>query len=467
MSIEGVILGVGLDVRRPHESGKSADQPASALLPKDLQLPLRDRLLDDQWAAQVFAERLGERGRLEVQRVERLRAKYRIGESVRTVHRVWVDGVSYLVSTRMRATGAEAMFADARRTERPCSPLRGVCFDAELKAVFWTFPNDRCLAGLDALSTPLPLIRDLYPGRLSIEVVGYNPERAAIARVSQPDGQAVGFAKLYAANDLEQARRALLWLEHALTAADSPLRVPRLRAWDDRRHLLIVDAVAGQHLDAVPEARLVRAFTALGTSLARLHALPTDASPFTLPRFGAFDDDQLVRAGEVVAWARPDLGDLVRRTVDLLVAHRPSDQQPVCVHGDVNARNWLVALDQPGFANATRQATRDDVGFIDFDVASYGPAAADIASVLALLRTRALTGEWTPQREVQLVAALRNGYEAVRPNPPNRELRWFQAAALLVERAQRSITRVRPDQIAHLESLVADAHAHAVEVSRG
>lgn len=456
--------------------------PASAL-PDDPLLPSRDRLLDDRLAAELFAERLGAHTRLSVQRVERLRAKYRIGESVRTVHRVWVDGRSHFVSARMRAADAAAMFAEARRGERACAPMRGVWHEPDMKTVFWTFPNDRCLNGLDAATEPLPLVRALYPGDLSLEVVGYNPERAVISRVSRPHQPASGFLKLYACGGLEPARRSLLWLRDAITAAGSPLRVPHLRAWDDRRRLLVVDAVAGVHLHAVPPTHLVRAFAALGTSLGRLHALPTEGSPRTLPRFEAFEAGELVRAGEVVTWARPALGDLARRTVDLLVAHRPSSQECVCVHGDLNVRNFLFApgVDQPAFSRvdarqATHaatvgrrdwQATRDDVGLIDFDLASRGPAAADIAGILAWLRTRALTGEWTHEREVELGDALRRGYQGIRSLPPERELRWFLAAALLVERAQRSVTRVRLGQLSYLESLVAAAHAGAVEVSRG
>lgn len=493
--------GIAFGIRPPSAappSGSSGSAPTTPalVLPLDPRLPARDRLLDDCLVAEMFAERLGEHGRLTVERVERLRAKYRVGESVRTVHRVWVGGQRYLVSARMRTTDADVMFDEARRCERACSPVRGVWYERDMKTVFWTFPNDRCLVGLDALSTPLPLVRALYPGDLSIDVVGYNPERAAIAAVSRPDEAASGFLKLYAGGGLEPARRALLWLREAITGSGSPLRVPRLRAWDDRRHLLVVDAVAGVHLDAVPQDELVRAFTALGASLGHLHALPTEGSLCPLPPFTAFDADHLARAGDVVTWARPTLENLARRTVDLLVAHRPLVQDSVCVHGDVNTRNFLFAPagdrptvitdtapadDQRSLATAVAwQATRApspdtrgwrpshyDAGFIDFDVASHGPAAADIAAVLAWLRTRALTGESTHTREAELGAALRLGYEGVRPMPSDRELQWFLAAALLVERAQRAITRVRSAHLACLDSLVAAAHASAVEVTRG
>lgn len=466
MSVQSTAVAVGLDDATEAPSRYSVSDAAREL-PQDPHLPWRDRFFDDQWVAEMFADRLGERGRLEIQRVERLRAKYRIGESLRMVHRVWIDDAPHLVSMRMRATGADTMFADARRGERTCSPLRGVWYAADLQAVFWTAPNDRCLTGLETLATPPTLAGQIYPGALEIEVVGYNPERAAIARLSTHSEGAVGFVKLYAGNDLEPARRALLWLEHATAAVSSPLRVPRLRAWDDRRRLLIVDRVAGQHLESVPETQLVEAFTALGTALARLHALPSDASLISLPRFDAFDDEQLRRASEVVAWARPSLAECARHTVDLLVAHRPSAHERVCVHGDMNARNWLFARAGSAVSTRSAQMASGDVGFIDFDVAASGPAAADLGSVLALLRARARTGTWTLQREADLAAAVRAGYGAVRPSPAERELRWFQAAALLVERALRSVTRVRPDQLACLESIVADAHAHAVEVSRG
>ncbi len=453
MKTAGATAGVDIDVHARRQARGPAAASSFRLLPDDPRLPSRDRLLDETLAAEMFADRLSERGRLTIERVERLRAKYRVGESLRTVHRVWVAGRSYLVSARMRATGAAALFAEARRDERACPPARGVWHEPDMKTVFWTFPNDRCLRNLDAIARPLPVVHTLYPGAPSVAVVGYNPERAAIARIATAHGPAAGFVKLYADSGFEPARRALLWLEDAIAVAGSPLRVPRLRVGDDRRRLLIVDAVAGAHLDAVPGDQLVPVFTALGTSLARLHALPTSGPP-GLPGFGAFDDHELTQAVAVVGWARPRLGDLAQRTLDLLTAHRPPVHERVCVHGDMNARNFLWAADA-------------DVGLIDFDQASLGPAAADVAGVLAWLRTRALTGEWTCEREVELAAALRRGYEQIRSMPPERELRWFLAAALLVERAQRSVTRIRHDQLACLEPLLTAAHATAAEVIHG
>ena len=419
----------------------------------DPMLPWRDRLLDNAQAAAVFAETLGAHGPLSVDRVERLRVKYRVGESLRSLHRVWSGGASWLVSTRMRTSGAARLYAEAQPKAIACGPLRGVSINERLQTVFWAFPNDRLLGHAAVLSPELPVIKQTWPDHaLTMNVVGYNPERAVIARIADSDGRVRGFAKLYAEGGLEPARRALEWLERKTSGTGPPLRVPRLLACDCARHVLVVDAVTGAHLEDLANHDLVGAFAGLGTALGRLHALPT-ATTSKLPPSEGFDAEALIRAAEVVAWARPDLAARARHAADLLDRHRPDSGDVVGLHGDMNSRNWLVG---PG-----------SVGLIDFDQAAIGSASADLAGVLGWLRARTVCGAWGPAREQELVRAFRDGYAAVRPLPPPRELSWFRGAALLVERALRSVSRVRPDQLVCLDGLVDAACADAVEASRG
>lgn len=418
----------------------------------DPALPARDLLLDDAAAAEVFADTLGLSGRLPVDRVERLRVKYRIGESLRCVHRVSAEGRSWLVATRMRADGLADLYAEALRREHPCPPLRGVSRHERLQSVFWTFPNDRRLDGIDALSPELSAIRLAWPGRrLSMAVVGYNPERAVIARVTDADGRTLGFAKVFAEGGVEPARRALDWLAQAIRETGAPLRVPAVRGCDVSRRVLVLSAVEGVHLVDVADADLAHVFDGLGATLGLLHGLPLPSEASALPSREAFDAAALTGAATAIGWARPDLARSARRTADLLAARRPAADVLVGLHGDMNSRNWLVA------------ARSGSVGLIDFDEASAGPAAVDLAGVLGWLRTRTLTGEWTSDREQAVADAFLRGYAEVRPLPAEPVLRWFAAAALLVERAQRSITRVRPESLACLDRLVAAAHESAQE----
>lgn len=418
---------------------------AAAVLRDDPALPGRDRLLDDARAAEVFAAILGVQGPLAVTRVARLRVKYRIGESLRAVHRVWAGEASWLVSSRMRPGSAAALYAAALPRARDCGALRGVAIDPAIQTVCWIFPNDRAIDGGDALTADAAAICDAWPGQtMHVDIVGYNPERAVIARVTDAAGVARGYAKLYAPNDLAPARQALDWLARAVTATRSPLRVPRLLACDEARQMLVVDAVAGQHMGALTAADLAPALARLGTALSHLHALPRLAGG-ALPPHAGFDAAALRYAADVASWARPDLAERAQALAATLERTRPATVAPVPLHGDMNSRNWLVGA--------------NDVGLIDFDQAASGAAAIDLCGVLGWLRARTVAGDWTPAREAALAQAFSAGYAAVRPLPGARELQWHLAAALLVERVQRAVSRVRLDQVACLDALVTAAEA--------
>lgn len=420
-------------------------------LPGDEALPYRDTLLDESTAADEFSAALGADGQqLIVHRVERVRVKYRIGESLRSVHRVWVGDDRWFVSARMRATGGVALYDEARVQEQPCRPLRGVGFSERTQTVFWTYPNDRCLSGTDALSPANDAIAAAFPGGgLTVDIVGYNPERAVTASVSRVGEAPLGFAKLYAPDGFVAARRVLEWLGEA-SRDDAALRVPRLRGCDPVRRLLVVDAVDGVHQGGVSPVHVPRAFHGLGMSLARLHRLTPPTAPGALPRWSAFGDDELARAADVIGWARPALAAAAARVAAVLSVHRPEQSELVCLHSDMNSRNWLVRS--------------DGVGLIDLDEASIGPPAVDLAGVLGWLRTRRLMRELSPARERELADAFATGYRRVRPAPRRRDLIWFQTAALLVERAMRAVTRVRPEQLACLDGLMLSANEQIQEL---
>ncbi len=428
--------------------------PALGTLRPDPRLPGRDTLLDETATVAVLGRTLGADGPVAIDRVERRRAKYRIGESLRVVHRVWAGPRSWLVSSRMRATGAATLYADALPHARPCGPLRGVAYASSLDTVFWTFPNDRCLGDAAALEADLPVIRDACPGTaIAVDVVGYNPERAVIARLSDAAATPRGYAKLYAAGGLAPARGILAWLRSAIDHTGSPLRVPSVLGEDHAREILVVEAVAGRHLEAVADRELEGAFGRLGTALGHLHDLPLPADALALPRWTSFDDAALRGAADTLAWARPDLADLVHDTTARLSRCRPTTAGAVGLHGDMNSRNWLI--------------TPHDVGLIDLDQAATGAAAGDLAAVLAWLRTRTLAGAWPASREAALAAALLGGYAAVRTLPAAADLAWHRAAALVVERAMRAVTRVRPETLGCLDRLLVDAHRQAGEVAHG
>jgi Ser/Thr protein kinase RdoA (MazF antagonist) len=161
-------------------------------------------------------------------------------------------------------------------------------------------------------------------------------------------------------------------------------------------------------------------------------------------RFRRLEPSRLQQAGRLVGRARPELAALSGRlSRELMACYRPDPDPAVCLHGDVNSRNWLLQDDR--------------VALIDLDQMAMGPAAADLGGALAGLLYREITHDWSGAEVRSLRQALCAGYAAIRPLPTRDSLRWHIAAALLAERALRAVTRVRVDGLWHLEALLATA----------
>jgi len=182
----------------------------------------------------------------------------------------------------------------------------------------------------------------------------------------------------------------------------------------------------------------VAAYRALGATLARLHELP----PPDGARFRRLDGDPVAAASFVLARVRPDVGSAARR-VALGVASRRAEEALVCVHGDLHPKNVLVGA--------------GGVGLVDLDQTAGGAASDELGSLLASLRAARVAGSLPPAREHACAEALADGYAAVRRLPPAATLRAATAAALLVERALRAVTRVRAEGLAVLPALLAEA----------
>jgi len=113
------------------------------------------------------------------------------------------------------------------------------------------------------------------------------------------------------------------------------------------------------------------------------------------------------------------------------------------LHGDVHPKNGI--------------ASGGLVTLIDLDQSGIGPAAADLGSLLALLHYNWRIGLITRSRERELANAFLHAYAGILQLPSQRYLSWHTAAALLSERALRSVNRIRPEGLNHLPQILADA----------
>ena len=407
----------------------------------DPAVPARDTLLDPGAAARRLETTVGG---VAIERCERLRVKYRVGESLRVLYRVAANGRSVPVSVRTFAAcrGAEA-FRRALESVSPTAPLPPLVHDSELGAVFWTFPNDRRLRDLPLLASPPALGRLLDRRLTAAPLVAYVPETSATARCVDESARTVAFAKVSAGAGAARARQIATGLPASGAAGTGALRLPRALSASEDCRALLMEPLAGTPLAALGGARLEGAVRGLGAALGALHGLPV---PPGAPRHERLDGGRLHTAAGVIGVARPELAGMAKRVaarLDALDAGAAATRRS-CLHGDPHLRNALV---RPG-----------GIALVDLDHVSEGPAEVDLARVLAGLAYLGALGRLDRSAERALARALLAGYaRAGAPAPCRGSLRWHVAATLLARHAATAVSRFRPGGLERLEAVLGRA----------
>ena len=411
----------------------------TVLLAPDPVLPRRDDLLDDQVVGPRLAELLDQVPDDRSGTCERVRAKYRRGESLRASYRIGPEPGGLLVSARMfPAAEAPGQFLRARDAAvgQGADP-RSVLFDEETSTVFWVFPQDRKLRRPSPADQPATGAPDVFgaPWTQS-ELMAYTPEKAATVRCADARGATVGFAKLQSGDD---GRRSVATLRAA------------------RRGIAEHGGPAPAGCDRLP------ARPAPGAVLARARSAAPPAGPGRLPgRHGrarrralgaARSADRRVRAvhpagsrsaggrGHLVRAARPDLGPVTEALVGELLTDRTATRS------ERPAARRPAPQERAG-ARQRRQPRRPRPG------GRRDRPPPSSAACWPGSGARARVTRSTPTRPRAAAEALLAAYHRA---PSRADLLWYAAAALLVERAARAISRVDVATIGDLERVLATA----------
>jgi Phosphotransferase enzyme family len=422
-------------------------QPETRLAP-DPALPQRDLLLDIPAVTARLSRLFGNGKPAAIDGCERLRVNYQIGKSLRVLHRVAVDGAPLMIAARAfrDGRGAEA-YRRAALVAVSHGPARPLLHDPDLDTVFWTFPNDRRLAHLGAVSSVVPELRSLVPGWSAGRLIAYAPEKSATLACLDGAGRILAYAKVGASTQVEHDFRRYEDLGNALPRSDPHLRLPRAIGYSARHRTLVLEPVPGRRLadadGAVPAKDLER----LGAAVATLHGI---AAPPATPAFTRFDADRLAETARLLGRVRPDVAGRACELAGWLTsAKQAGAADAVCLHGDIHPKNAILADGR--------------ITLIDIEDLAAGPAAADIGSLLAALHYLRCGNQITIPDQVSLAGAFLTGYAAVRPLPGRACLGWHTAAALFVERAFRAVTRVRPLGLQHLDELLGVARQIVTE----
>lgn len=410
-------------------------------LAADPAFPQRDLLLDPRELTRRLSSRLGSDGAIRIDSCEQLRVKYSPGASLRLLHRVQVGNTSYTVVSRAFTGGrSKSVFDRAKGKAINCGSLLPIARDAELDTVYWTFPNERKITNLSVLvSPPRALATLLTSDWTQSRIVAYAPEKCVTAQCLNDDDDLLAYAKVY--SDSEPVSFGIYnGLQQSVSSVRSRLKIPLVHAYLEEYRTLLIEPIRGCRIADLSGADRLKGFRCLGAALAALHSLPI---PDELPEFKRLDPNRLQKAADIIGLARPDLADLARKVAEELSERwGGSTDSDVCLHGDVHPKNGIL------------QDAR--VALIDLDQAGRGPAAADLGSLLAALGYWRSVGVLSPAYERELACAFLSGYSEARELPKQTSLRWHTAAALLAERAFRSVSRIRPEGLHHLSDLLMD-----------
>jgi hypothetical protein len=409
-------------------------------LASDSLLPQRDILLNADEVARRLSSRLGAGGPLSIDSCERLRTKYRVGDSLRVLHRIRVGESDFTVAARTFPRGGSGRaYERALGAAVNCGPLRAVVHDAELATVFWTFPNDRRIAGLSALTDiPAELARLFVPAWTRSRVVAYAPEKCATAECLDDESNVLAYAKVYRGDEGRRVFGIYEALGRGASPAANGVRLPRALGYGEAQRMLLLEPIAGRRIADLNGLELTNGYGRLGAALAALHGLPP---PEGLPPSSRLDVARLRRAARIIGQARPDVREEARALAERLAARQETaNDRPVCLHGDVHPKNGILRGDR--------------LALIDLDQAAFGDPANDLGSLLASLSYNRLSGLLTRAAAQTLGDAFLEGYAGGRQLPPSSRLRWHTAAALLAERALRAVNRVRPEGLIRLRELL-------------
>lgn len=440
-------------------------------VPQDKALPHLATALDTVAMKGIFQSSLFDGGRFRVRDCQIERVKYKPGQNCLVYYRLNIldsltnaAGEQLLCARVYQAGSAPSHFQKANMavlvTPKFGPPL--ACLP-HLDMVVWAFPNDRKLDGLPALmdetylrQTGLPPLIQTHWGNeweiagLALDLVHYAPEYTCTVRVQlqlrqkQTGGtQAVTFyGKTYYGQEGAETDRLMRELWDGDARRQGRLRIAQPLGYDPRFKLLWQLGLPGQTL-LEKEADPVHFRSLLDQVAATVAAL--HLSPTTRARNQTVSDSliKLQEMRQLLPQVRPSCAEAARTVIDRLLcqAERLEAQPAATLHGDLHLKNFLVE--------------GDAVALIDLDSLCLGSPWQEMGSLAAGILYRGL--QLDPQAALadELVSAIYSRYAQLVPWPASPFLRnWHTAAALINERAFRSITRLKNERLDIVDDVI-------------
>jgi len=388
------------------------------LLANDSVLPHRDELLDTSF----MLENLRSMSDRNLDSCEIVRVKYRPSTSLRVLYRLKTGSVSTLLAARSFIKGSSARVFNKLRNPNP------VFYDEKISTAFWEFPLDRKIKNLNILLRIPQELKNIGNHRWKeSNLVGYAPEKCAVAKCMNSEGKTFAFAKIFAGREIRQT--FLIYdRTYYRTPEPSRFRFPKVVHYSDYFQTLFIEAIEGTRLADVEAQKRKRGFCIFGEAIAHLH----NARPLEfLSEFARLKPKKILKTLEIISRTRPEnfvqaksLGNRLTKTFAF------DNKEKVSLHGDIHGKNAILRND-------------GRLTLIDLDQMSVGNASADIGSFFGALFYKECIGEISIEFRKELIESFLYGYEKIRKLPTRKSLEWHTASALLTERSARAINRFR------------------------
>ena len=297
---------------------------------------------------------------------------------------------------------------------------------------------------------------------LEVEVLRHVPGKRWTARLSGTLGRGrqtrgfVAIVKSYGSRrNAQDAYRTLEVLDRLREAGAGEkaarFYTPRPLAIDPEQRLVLVEALAGESLEAaLPLVGGSPVLGELGQALARFHAGPAACRKRIDVRSL---QGHLRRSACAIRAAFPGLAPHLDTLTRRLWLERPRPGRPTLLHGSFRLNHVLVHQGR--------------LALIDLDGASVGPAEFDVANFLASLYYFEAEGRLHGIERREIARRFLNGYRAVARWALDPEaLRWYRAALLVAKQARKYATRPRREPERKLRRMLSLAERSLEPASR-
>lgn len=412
----------------------------------------------------------------EVAACEIVRVKYRAREKCVISYRLQIcdsctgENSEQWLCARVFPTGtAESRYHKALR-EPLTTPAFGsaVMYMPQLDMVVWAFPNDRKIAGLPELMVTAHrennqldhIVAAVWGATTSIvaheaKLIHYVPEHTCTVRVQLTlrdaetvhDHSATFFGKAYYNDEGAETFRLMQSLWQSASLQQGRLRIARPLAYDPATRLLWQEGLPGRTLFTydLGTAEFDRLLAEAAQAVALLHtaALPCRRQTNQQDWVGLIAPRQ-----QLVAQSCPHLATAVDT---LAVALRclipsPSREPSATLHGDLHLQNFFV--DEAAMGGGR-------MALIDLDNLSTGSPWRDLGSFCAGLYYRSLVDSVPQSMMRRSIDGFLRSYAAHVPWALDHQaVNWYIAAALLNERAFRSISRMKEGRLAMVDDFI-------------